>query len=318
MTFIFVMALHAVCIRHFSTAPTDSDGFADSGITNNVGFLGLGPYWVAQDYYLGFSYALGAAFAVWATVQFVRTRQAALAAGAAGSVTLVGVLMAGGCFLLGCCGSPMLGVYLALFGSEFLGAGKPLMALITLLSVMHRIISNSGNWGRAPQLLKYQRKHLLAKKNELTKKVKGATDAIIGGMRYQSIQDELERLEGEKAEVVAALAQVEADIAVGTTRRPTVDQVQGTWSQVTAAWFKATEDERRWLIQRLVKRVEVTAKDRASLQLTSIIETPGSEFVPEVQVGAGSAEYNTNESAILRYSTLRSDRREEPSENAAS
>ena len=154
-------------------------------------------------------------------------------------------------------------------------------------TVMHRIISNSGNWGRAPQPLKYQRKHLLAKKNEVTKKIKGATEAIIGGMWYQSIQDELERLEGEKAEVVAALAQVEADIAVGTTRRPTVDQVQGTWSQITTAWFKATENERRWLIQRLVKRVEVTAKDRASLQLTSIIETPGSEFVPEVQVGAG-------------------------------
>ena len=134
-TFILVMTLHALYIRLISAAPTDSDGFADSGITDSAGFLGLGPYWAAQDYYLGFSYALGAAFAVWATVQFVRTRQAAMAAGAVGSVTLVGVLMAGGCFLLGCCGSPMLGVYLALFGAKFLGAGKPLMALVTLLSV---------------------------------------------------------------------------------------------------------------------------------------------------------------------------------------
>lgn len=134
-TFVLVMILHALYIRHVSVAPTDSDGFADSGITDNTGFLGLGPYWAAQDYYLGFSYALGAAFAVWATVQFVRTCQAAMAAGAAGSVTLVGVLMAAGCFLLGCCGSPMLGVYLALFGAKFLGAGKPIMALVTLLSV---------------------------------------------------------------------------------------------------------------------------------------------------------------------------------------
>lgn len=134
-TFILVMTLHALYIRHVSAAPTDSDGFADSGITNDVGFLGLGPYWAAQDYCLGFSYALGTAFAVWATVQFVRTRQAALAAGAAGSVTLVGVLMAAGCFLLGCCGSPMLGVYLTLFGAKVLGAGKPIMALVTLLSV---------------------------------------------------------------------------------------------------------------------------------------------------------------------------------------
>ena len=132
---VFVLTLHAFYIRHVSAAPTDSDGFADSGITDNAGFLGLGPYWAAQDYFLGFSYALGAAFAVWAMVQFVHTRKAAMAAGAAGSVTLVGLLMAGGCFLLGCCGSPMLGVYLALFGAKFLGAGKPLMAAVTLLSV---------------------------------------------------------------------------------------------------------------------------------------------------------------------------------------
>ena len=134
-TFILVIILHALYIRHVSVAPTDSDGFADSGITDNTGFLGLGPYWAAQDYYLGFSYALGVAFAVWATAQFVRTRQAAMVAGAAGSVTLVGILMAAGCFLLGCCGSPMLGVYLALFGAKSLGAGKLIMALVTLLSV---------------------------------------------------------------------------------------------------------------------------------------------------------------------------------------
>lgn len=132
--FILIMVLHALYIRHVSAAPTDSDGFADSGITDSAGFQGLGPYWAAQDYYLGFSYALGAAFAVWATAQFVCTRQAAMAVGAAGSVTLVGVLMAAGCFLLGCCGSPMLGVYLALFGAKFLGAGKPIMALVTLIS----------------------------------------------------------------------------------------------------------------------------------------------------------------------------------------
>jgi hypothetical protein len=43
--------------------------------------------------------------------------------------------MAGGCFLIGCCGSPMLAVYLSLFGAKALGLGKPLMALVTLISV---------------------------------------------------------------------------------------------------------------------------------------------------------------------------------------
>ena len=43
--------------------------------------------------------------------------------------------MAGGCFLIGCCGSPMLAVYLSLFGAKALGLGKPFMALVTLVSV---------------------------------------------------------------------------------------------------------------------------------------------------------------------------------------
>jgi hypothetical protein len=129
--FVLVLVGHALHIRHVAAAPVD--GFADAGITD-PGFLGLGPYLAAQDYFLGFSYALGVAFATWAGSQFLRQRRAALAAGAAGSIGMVGLLMASGCFLLGCCGSPMLGVYLALFGAKALGAGKPLMAGITLLS----------------------------------------------------------------------------------------------------------------------------------------------------------------------------------------
>jgi hypothetical protein len=58
-----------------------------------------------------------------------------MAAGAAGSITFVGVLMATGCFVIGCCGSPMLGVYLGIFGARALGIGKPLMALVSLISV---------------------------------------------------------------------------------------------------------------------------------------------------------------------------------------
>lgn len=83
--------------------------------------------------------------------------------------------------------------------------------------------------------------------------------------------------------MAAEIVQVEADIVVGTTRRPTVEQVQATWSMITEAWGTATEDERKWL----VKRVDVMEKHRASLRLTSILETPGAKFVPEVQVGAG-------------------------------
>lgn len=137
LTFLAVFAGHAFYIREQAALPTD--GWADVGVGYG-GLWGFESYVREQNFYLGFSYGLGAAFAVWAIGQSIRTRQAAMATGAVGSVTFVGVLMAGGCFLIGCCGSPMLGVYLGLFGAKALGIGKPLMALVTVISV------GSGFW----------------------------------------------------------------------------------------------------------------------------------------------------------------------------
>ena len=130
--FLGVFAGHALYLSRWAAGPTG--GWTGSEVLY-TGFLGLGPYFQGQDYYLGFSYALGAAFTVWALGQFLRSRRAAMAVGAAGSVTLLGVLLAGGCFLIGCCGSPMLGIYMGIFGAKALGVGKPLMALVSLLSV---------------------------------------------------------------------------------------------------------------------------------------------------------------------------------------
>ena len=132
VVFLLVFAGHAFLVRYQAAVP--SDGWADVGVGYG-GLWGFAAYINEQDYYLGFSYGVGAAFAAWAVNQFIRTRQTAMATGAAGGVTFVGVLMAAGCFLIGCCGSPMLGVYLGLFGAKALGLGKPLMALVTVLSV---------------------------------------------------------------------------------------------------------------------------------------------------------------------------------------
>jgi hypothetical protein len=69
------------------------------------------------------------------SLHFFSPSKVAAVGAAVGGITLVGVLMAGGCFLIGCCGSPMLAVYVSLFGSRALGVGKPLTALVTLVSV---------------------------------------------------------------------------------------------------------------------------------------------------------------------------------------
>jgi tetrahydromethanopterin S-methyltransferase subunit A len=91
-------------------------------------------YLEQQLYFLSASYALAGAFTVYAWLR-VRKRQRASARGVWGGITLAGVLYFGGCWLMGCCGSPLLPVYLSLFGSSFLGFTKPLILLSTLVSV---------------------------------------------------------------------------------------------------------------------------------------------------------------------------------------
>lgn len=87
-----------------------------------------------QDFYLGYSYALAAAFTVFAALFGMQCRRREVG-GVLGGITLMGGLYAAGCFLIGCCGSPMLVVYLSLFGSRFLGVVKPIVAGITTLSI---------------------------------------------------------------------------------------------------------------------------------------------------------------------------------------
>jgi hypothetical protein len=136
IVFVAVFVAHAFYVGACAVAAPS--GWIDFGMNANAtGPFGLGAYWRGQDYFISFSYALGASFATWALTRCISFRQARVAAGGAavGGITLVGVLMAGGCFLIGCCGSPMLAVYVSLFGSRALGVGKPLTALVTLITV---------------------------------------------------------------------------------------------------------------------------------------------------------------------------------------
>ena len=93
-------------------------------------------YIEAGDYWLGTAYALPIAFAAVALRRYREGRFCAARRFAVGGVTFSGVLSVAGCYLVGCCGSPMLAVYLSLLGAAFLPFAKPLIALITLMSVL--------------------------------------------------------------------------------------------------------------------------------------------------------------------------------------
>lgn len=99
----------------------------------NMSLLSL--YIKRQDFFIGFSYALAGAFTIYAFLKLLQNLKSGIG-GIVGGMTLTGILYIGGCFLLGCCGSPMLAVYLSLFGSSFVGFTKPLVAIITTVSVV--------------------------------------------------------------------------------------------------------------------------------------------------------------------------------------
>ncbi len=93
-------------------------------------------YLQTQSYWLGFSYALSLTFAVYAFRRYREQRYCTAKNLAIGGVTFSGLLAVAGCFLVGCCGSPMLAVYLNLFGAAFLPFAKPLVALVTSISIL--------------------------------------------------------------------------------------------------------------------------------------------------------------------------------------
>ena len=92
-------------------------------------------YWETQGYWTGYSYALSLAFVAVAVRRYREQRMCAAQNLAVGGITLTGFLAVAGCFLVGCCGSPMLGVYLSLFGASFLPWAKPLVAGITTVVI---------------------------------------------------------------------------------------------------------------------------------------------------------------------------------------
>ena len=93
-------------------------------------------YLETQSYFLGYSYGLSLAFAAAALRRYRERRSCAARNLALGSITLSGALALAGCFLAGCCGSPMLAVYLTLLGAWFLPVAKPLVAALTTITIL--------------------------------------------------------------------------------------------------------------------------------------------------------------------------------------
>lgn len=115
---------------------------AQSGWASLEGIAGASwwrRYVETQSYWMGLSCALPLGFAAYALRRYREERRCSARNLAVGGITFSGFLAVLGCYLLGCCGSPMLAVYLNLFGAAFLPLAKPLIAGVT-------VVLTAGAW----------------------------------------------------------------------------------------------------------------------------------------------------------------------------
>lgn len=86
-----------------------------------------------QEYFLSISYALSFAFMAFAFLQYKENKKNSLKAAAGGG--LIAVVLWFSCFLFGCCGSPMLIVYLNLIGLSSFRIPKLALLAMTIVFI---------------------------------------------------------------------------------------------------------------------------------------------------------------------------------------
>jgi hypothetical protein len=134
LTFVVVFVGNFVWINLFRDVEPEQSAWMAAPAVESVSWLKR--YADGEYYYMGYAYALSFSFAVYALLMFVSSRVAATGRIALGGIGLSGFLAAFGCFMIGCCGSPMLAVYLSLFGASFMPFAKPFVALLTTLLIV--------------------------------------------------------------------------------------------------------------------------------------------------------------------------------------
>lgn len=128
--FVAALAVHFVWRgTHPECAPGAEECFDEACAPDSPW---LASYLDAGDWWLGLSYAASAAYVVATVRRAVERSSVATALGAAPGMAYSALLPFVGCWLAGCCGSPLLPVYLGLLGGAFLPFAKPLVATLTV------------------------------------------------------------------------------------------------------------------------------------------------------------------------------------------
>ncbi len=144
ITFGLTLLIHFIWVSKELEPKTQ---WADVKVVSENNLGGYTIYFQDGEYFFALSYALLISFTVFALSEMKIDRKKG-AAGIFGGITLSALLATFGCFIIGCCGSPMAVVYLSMFGSSYLEFAKPVIFIVTLLSVVYgykKITQNKNN-----------------------------------------------------------------------------------------------------------------------------------------------------------------------------
>ena len=155
---------------------------------------------------------------------------------------------------------------------------------------MRKLISESGGWNTADDAQKALRGQLGKQKQALEMRIANYVKAIGDGRSSPALMAALDKAEGEKEVLCLQIEQAEQEIQQATILRPTTAQVQEAWSEILRVWEVLNEDERADLLSSIVQSVEMTEKEKVTLELlpmppTSISYSNG--FALKSQMGAG-------------------------------
>lgn len=119
VTFIGIFIVHLLYFRYLERSCEGNSWFQK--------------YIQGQEYFLGISYALSFAFIAFAFLKFKDNRKNALKAAMGGGIFTV--ILWTFCFLFGCCGSPLLIMYINLIGISSLKVPKIVFLLMTIIFI---------------------------------------------------------------------------------------------------------------------------------------------------------------------------------------
>ena len=141
-------------------------------------------------------------------------------------------------------------------------------------TVMRKLISESGGWGNADEAQKALQGQLGKQKQSLEMRIANYVKAVGDGRMSDALLAALDKAEAEKQAVCVQMEAAEQQIRAATLKRPTTGQVQEAWGNVGRVWPVLTEEERADLLATLVQTVEVTDKEKVTLELLPIPMSP--------------------------------------------